>query len=114
MVPEKPTGRLEIVNIFGKKVASLKVNDPPHNILPDQTRRFEQTLNKKWLFGRYRAKATLAYGNKQVLASPTLVFWVIPYKLVILAVLLLVVLILALKRLIGGYNRRIIARSKRQ
>ncbi len=112
---EKPTGQLVITNMFGTKVATLKINDPARNVLPDSIRRFDQTLAKSRLFGRYRARADLSYGStKQTLASPSLVFWVIPYKLLALAILLLIALIIIIKRLIGSYNRRIIARSKRQ
>ncbi len=107
----KPVGDLVITNMFGKNIASLKVNDNKSNVLPSSIRRFEQTLKKKWLFGKYSATISLAYGRQgQVLLGSTS-FWVIPYKLIIIAVVALAMIILIIRLLIRRYNDKIIKRA---
>lgn len=109
----KPTGELKIAGLFGRQVATLKVNDPARNVLPDSVRKFEQTLDKKFLFGRYRATANLTYGQDKTLVASQ-VFWVIPYKLLALLLLVLVIVFFVLRSGLKGYNRRIIERSRRR
>ena len=109
----KPTGTLEIFSLFGRKVASFKVNDPARNILPDSIRKFEQTWSKKWSFGRYRAQVNLSYGSNKTLKASTS-FWVIPYRLLLLILLILVILFFIFRSAIRNYNRRIIERARRR
>jgi len=117
-----PTGTIEIFDIFNRKVDTLPVNgnlsDPknkPRAILPNSVRRFEQTLNKAWLFGPYTAKLKLAYGdqNKNVLTSSS-VFWVVPYKLILTVLLIAIVLILLIRFLNKRYKQRIIDKYAQQ
>jgi hypothetical protein len=112
----RPTGTLDIYNVFGKKVASLPMNDKPGgNILPASTRKFELAWNKKWLFGPYRARTNLVYGaNNTALVGKYIVFWVIPWKL-ILVVLLIIALIVFLARIgLKRYNQHIINQAKKR
>lgn len=111
-----PSGTIEIFDIFGRKVGSAQVNgdptDPknkPRAILPNSTRRFEQTYNSNWMIGPYTAKLKLNYGkdNQNVLASSTM-FWVIPYKQILLAILILILLILLIRFINKRYKQRII------
>ena len=108
----KPTGTEVVKDMFGKTTASLKVNEPPKNVLPDSIRRFEQELNKKWLFGRYTADLNLAYGTTGQVLTGQLVFWVIPWKLIGAVILLLVALYLVLRTGLRRYNARVIAKAQ--
>lgn len=110
----KPSGSLTIKNMFGQTIATLKVNDPPKNILPGSIRRFEQQLEKKWLFGRYNAQIDLSYGTTGQVLKSTLVFWVIPWKLILAVLALLTVVYLILRSGTKKYNAHIIAKSKRK
>jgi hypothetical protein len=118
-IHEQPVGQVVITDMFGKKVASLNVNLPPRNILPQTIRKFEQPLDKsvignKKLFGRYNAKLTITYGkNKQTLNS-SLTFWVIPYKLVAIVVLALIAGFFALRFALKRYNQYVIKQSGRR
>lgn len=103
----KPTGTVVVKDMFGKTKASLKVNEPPKNILPDSIRRFEQEWNKKWLFGRYTADLNLAYGTTGQVLTGQLVFWVIPWKLIIIVLLSLIALFFILRFAIKKYNTMI-------
>jgi hypothetical protein len=115
-IHEQPAGQVVVTDMFGKKVASLNINLPPRNILPQTIRKFEQPLDKsvignKKLFGRYKAKLTITYGkNKQTLNS-TLAFWIIPYKLVAIVILALIAGFFALRLALKRYNQYIIKQS---
>lgn len=110
----KPVGQIEVKDGFGKPIATLKVNDPEKgNVLPSSTRRFESTLDKQWLFGRYTADLSVGYGTTGQAITKTVSFWVIPYKLVGIALLLLITLIYVLRNVIKRYNKFIIASSNK-
>ncbi len=110
----KPTGSIDITDIFGHLVDVVPVNQPPRNILPDSIRKFNQIWNQKWLFGRYHAQANLSYGAEHKVLVAGTVFWVIPYKLIILVLVILVVGFFVLRRAIRSYNQRIIAKSRKR
>jgi hypothetical protein len=117
-VHEQPIGQVGITDMFGKKFAAVNVNLPPGNILPDSIRKFDQPLDSsvignKHMFGRYTAKLDVTYGaNKKTLAA-TLVFWVIPYKLIGIVILVLVAGFFILRYLIRRYNRYILNQSQK-
>jgi hypothetical protein len=109
----QPVGHVSVYNMFGHRIANLAVNSPAGNILPDSIRRFDQTLNQRYLFGRYHATYSVVYGDsKQTLAS-SMVFWVIPWKLILILLAALVLLVLIVRHSIKRYNRHIIERAKR-
>jgi hypothetical protein len=110
----KPIGQIEIRDSFGHSVATLPVNDAKGNILPGSTRRFESALNKSWLFGHYTADISIAYGTTGGAIVESISFWVIPYKLVLLALFGLVTIIYVLRVAIKRYNTYIIAQSRKQ
>ena len=115
----QPAGQVTITDMFGKKVAAVNVNLPPRNVLPQSIRKFEQPLDSsvlgnKQLFGRYTADLRVTYGesNQEVLASTT--FWVIPYKLIGLAIVVLVIGFIALRIAIRRYNQHIIKMARKK
>ncbi|MDB5179631.1 MAG: exported protein of unknown function [Candidatus Saccharibacteria bacterium] len=110
----QPTGTILIENIFKNKVASLDINSEKGNILPSSTRRFESTLNQKWLFGRYTATTTVGYGTQGQAIVETISFWVIPYKLILVGLAVLATLIYILRKAIKRYNKYIIAQSRKK
>jgi hypothetical protein len=115
-VHEQPSGQIAITDMFGRKVASLNVNLPPRNILPQSTRKFEQPLDKtvignKRLFGRYSAKLSVNYGKDKQTISSSMNFWVIPYRLVAIVIAALVIGFFLLRFAIKRYNRFIIGKS---
>lgn len=113
-----PVGQVTITNMFGKKVAAVNVNLPPHNILPQSIRKFDQPLDNtvlgsKKLFGRYTAKMSVTYGNSKKVLTASLAFWVIPYKLIAVLAVVLVAGFFILRVFIRRYNRRIIEKAQR-
>lgn len=116
-IHDTPTGQVSITDMFGKKIATVNVNLPPRNILPQSIRKFTQPLDSsvignKILFGKYTAELSVVYGaNKEVVKS-SLTFWVIPYTLIGAGIAALVIGFFALRFLIRRYNSHIIGKSQ--
>lgn len=108
----KPSGTLELKDVFGRSAAKLPVNQEGRNILPGSTRRFDQTLETTWLFGPYKARLELAYGTQgQVLQSETTV-WFIPWRLILATLLVTVIIFFGLRWLLKRYNARVIRKAQ--
>lgn len=112
-VHEKVTGTITIKNWFGQQVGVVKVNEKGGNVLPDSVRRFEQSLDKKQLFGHYTAALAMTYSNGKSLTG-SLGFWVIPWKLILLVLAGLLVLIWLLRVGVKRYNAYIIAQARKR
>lgn len=109
----KPIGQIEVKDIFGNPVGTLPVNEAKGNVLPSSTRRFESDLDKTWMFGQYTADISIAYGTTGQAIVKTISFWVIPWKLVLVGILIVVTLIYVLRKLIKRYNRYVIEKDKK-
>jgi hypothetical protein len=112
-IHEQPTGTLYISDLFGTKVTTIAVNPLRGNILPDSIRRFVETYPKKSLFGYYTANLSLKYNGTGSLTDKVS-FWVIPWKLVLIVLLVLVILFYVLKIALRKYNERIISQARRR
>lgn len=113
----QPAGQITITDMFGQKVATVNVNLPPRNILPQSTRKFEQPLDSavignKMLFGRYTAELRLTYGDKQQVVTSSLTFWIVPWRLIAILIALLIGGFFLIRFLIKRYNQRIISRAQ--
>lgn len=94
-----PSGAVTVTNMLGGKTAQLALDET--NIFPYTSRTFQNQLNKKWLFGRYKAQLSAAYGTAGSVVTATIFFWVIPWKFLLLSgttIALIVVIILLLKK----------------
>ncbi len=80
----QPVGSITVKNWLGGKTAQLTLDQT--NIFPYTTRDFQNTLDKKWLFGRYKATLNAVYGTAGGLITTTIPFWVIPWRLIILII----------------------------
>lgn len=116
---EQPIGQVVVKNMFGKTVGATNVNQPPRNILPASIRKFSQpfdstVIGNKKLFGRYTAEMTLTYGAKKQTLTSTVSFWIIPWRLIIGAVIVLIAAFFVFRFLLQRYNRRIISKANRR
>lgn len=118
-IQEEPTGHITVSDLFGRAVAGVNINLPPRNVLPDSTRNFAGALDKsdlgsKRLFGLYHAKLVVKYGDQyKQSTSDTITFWVIPYKLIGIIVLLLVIAFFALKYWLRHYKRSVLKKAQK-
>lgn len=118
----KPQGSIMITNWLGSVVANVPVNLDGRNVLPNSTRQFSATwqtvelpedaseLVKEWRnfgFGPYKATLRMAYGEGQQVVAAQNSFWVMPWMLVIIAVIFLAILLVLLMQ----YNRWIVSRA---
>lgn len=81
----KPKGTITISNFFGKKIATVPVNE--QNVLPGAIRKMSADWKTGWLFGKYSATVSLVYGTDEQVLTASTTFWGFPYK-IIAAVLL--------------------------
>jgi hypothetical protein len=93
----RPTGPLEITNMFGKQVASLSFNKDLSGVFPGTTREFTLPWTETGtMFGRYEAIISPVYGEdgfKQTVSS-TVTFWILPMNIILPSLIALAVLLL--------------------
>ncbi len=104
----KPSGTVRVSNIFGREVETFSLNENGGNVLPGSTRKFEQELSNKLLFGRYTVQADVVYGEKNNIVSDSMTFWVIPYKLIAIFLGGVLLLVIFVKR----YNQYIVNKAQ--
>ncbi len=99
---QKPDGNISIVNdLFGSTPEVLEVNAENRIILPGTDRTFEApSFGQGLMFGKYRAKLTLLYGDPLRPVQEEIVFWIVPLVeiLIVLGALLLIVTIIIVIR----------------
>jgi hypothetical protein len=121
-VHEQPVGRILITDMFGKPTVNVNVNLEGRNVLPGTIRRFEQPVDKSALgnrvmFGLYTANLTMKYGSSNQTVTKTIHFWIIPWKLILSAIVVLIVLFLLGRMMLKRYNDRLLGsrgRSRRR
>ncbi len=127
-----PRGEIKIKNLFGLTSATIQANARKGNVLPDSARKFEEVWGeelqktdsgeklgffemagrqwKEFHFGWYTAHLNLAWAAANQTANATYGFFIIPWQL-----LLIVIVILAIIGFLGiwglrKYNRWIVAK----
>ena len=84
----RPKGTITVTNMFGKVVQTIPVDS--RNVLPGAIRKMEGQWKNRWMFGPHTATVSLVYGTKGQVITASTSFWGLPYKIVGLALLLLV------------------------
>lgn len=117
-VHEEPAGLVTVKDMFGNVVATLGVNQPPRDVLPQSIRKFESSLDgtnigDKVLFGLYTAELSINYGPDTPAVTSTISFWVIPYTLIGIGIIALVAGFFGLRFLIRRYNQSVIKRAQK-
>lgn len=82
----RPTGPLEIYNMFGKRVAMLVFNDNKAGVFPMSERTFSLVWQEEGTgFGRYQAVLSMVYGEqgRQSTISSTATFWILPMNIIL-------------------------------
>ncbi|MFZ2886898.1 MAG: hypothetical protein WA021_03710 [Minisyncoccia bacterium] len=78
----RPHGLIEITDMRGTNVATVRVNDTGAPIFPETDRVFTTSWNHDgFAFGRYQAIVSLVYGeDERKTITGTTAFWVLPLK----------------------------------
>lgn len=117
-VQEGPFGNITVTQ--GKKIVySYKFNnaEPRDMILPDSARRWDVPLKNIGSFGHYTVTATFTYGASNQTINVTKSFWVIPWTVIIAAVvgvLVLIGLIVGVWLFLRNYKRRVLRSNSRR
>lgn len=129
----KPIGEIKIKNIFGRTREILKVNEFGLSVLPQSKKTYEATwgpkelvgqkksgffsqLKNEWkgfAFGFYKAELQLEYGEDKKQAEDGFIFFVIPWRILLIAILVLAVLSFGIVKGIKRYNQWIIAKARK-
>jgi Na+-transporting methylmalonyl-CoA/oxaloacetate decarboxylase gamma subunit len=111
----RPEGEIRIFNMWGQERGLIPVNQQTlfGNILSDSIRSFRFTWEGEWSpvdIGRYRAEATLAYGEDgRKFTDATATFWIIPWRILTGILLVLITIGVLLALLVKLYVRRMLA-----
>lgn len=111
-IQEGPFGKIYVKQ--GNKVVydhDFNIETPRDMVLPDSARRWEVPLKNIGSFGHYTVGATLTYGKDNRTIEISKSFWVIPWKVIILAtagLVVLVGLIVGIWLGLRNYKRRIL------
>jgi hypothetical protein len=98
----KPSGTITINNMIGSNVANIDVD--PWFAMPDSLRFREVEWKPNFLFGRYVAHATIGRGYGNLSDDMEIVFWVIPWKLILIVIVSIVVLVTLLKWIFSRFK----------
>ncbi len=91
-----PAGNITIKNIFGQTVyvSALETrNIFPGNVALDYT----NSVGQHFMFGRFKAELLASYGpDNNLPLYATVIFWVIPWRIITISLLVLIVIILGI------------------
>ncbi len=124
----KPEGNIVLRNSLYFKTEELNANPQLGNILPNSTRRFEVTWGgekidkaapfmdhvkyqwRNFALGAYFASLDLAFGTKT--SSSSTVFFVLPWQLMTVMLIIAIIVIIVLRFALKRYNQWIIKQAK--
>ncbi len=98
-----PAGEISIKNILGEEVGVVKAE--PWFALPQSVRLRELSWNRPYLFGYYTAELTLDRGYDHLTDTANVSFFVIPWMLLTLALVVLTVLVFLLRLLFRALGK---------
>lgn len=89
-----PHASVEITNMFGKKVSTIKLDQK--NVFPLTSRNYEGEWDAIWGHGLYTAQVTMAYGKNLNIVMAKTRFWLLPIKLIIAVGILILIITIAI------------------
>ncbi len=100
-----PFGQLTVNNLMGTKVGEAAID--PFYVMPDSLRLKTLGLDRGFMFGRYTATLTMhrGYLEKDITDTATIVFWVLPWKIVAAIVLIIFIIILIISGTARWFNK---------
>ncbi len=113
----RPQGNINVYNMWGNLRGEIPINYQTRfgNVLPNSVRKFSfdwQSNTSLFDIGRYKAVATVGYGDEsKQFATSTTYFWVFPYKVILVVVVGFALAFYILSILVRRYVKRMIALS---
>ncbi len=86
-----PSGTLSVTNLLGSTVGMVDIE--PWFAMPNSLRFREVQWAPPFMFGRYVAHASINRGYNNITDQADVVFWVIPWKILIIVLIALIVII---------------------
>jgi hypothetical protein len=88
----KPQGVIKIYDMLGNLKTTLALEEK--NIFPGVSRLYENNWQQKWGLGKYKANLEASYGSQGKLLSATVFFWIVPWRIITIAILVVVLITL--------------------
>lgn len=130
----RPTGNLTIRNVLGGTTIVIPINSELGATLPQSVRKYDaiweksvdasthgnffQEVGREWrnfAFGPYTASVALTFGQaNDKTATATLQFWVFPWRVLLVSLLVIAAIVAIIILIVRQYNRWIIAKAKEQ
>tara|TARA_B100002051_G_C16733315_1_gene639617 strand:+ start:1747 stop:2763 length:1017 start_codon:yes stop_codon:yes gene_type:complete len=99
-----PYGELSVTNMFGEEVGYIEIE--PWFVLPNSLRVREITWDREFLLGRYTVTAKINRGYEDVVDEVSVSFWVLPWKIVGGAFLVLFIIIFSIRAFFRTFEFR--------
>ncbi len=98
----KPAGKIEIKNMFGKKVTEIELDK--RNVLPGSVRQIPTTWDSSgFKIGRYKATLTLVLGDGNIIETDETTITFFPYQVIVPVILVIALVVFGIVR----YRQRI-------
>lgn len=129
----RPAGNMTVRNMLGGTSIIVPINSNLAAALPSSVRRFdtrwEKSANnekgnffsefgnewKNFAFGPYTANVVLTYGQaNDKTVNATVSFWVMPWRIIILFLVVVALVIWLISMMVKRYNQMIVARATKQ
>ncbi|MFA6547906.1 MAG: hypothetical protein WCT11_03120 [Candidatus Magasanikbacteria bacterium] len=107
-----PYGILTVYNSLGTKIEEQVVN--PYFVMPGSVRQKDYLVERKFMFGFYKAVLQMNRGYQDVIDTKTVYFWILPWKVVTAIVAGFLILIGLLKLLHGWFKENFEIKRKDQ
>ena len=109
-----PFGQIKITNLMGSQVGIIPI--VPYFVMPETERLKEYTLDRNFMFGRYKAtiKMNRAYTETEenVYDQITITFWVLPWKIILIIIISLIVILIMIKGIRNWFNKNFERKKK--
>jgi len=110
----QPYGNIQVKNWSGDVIQSVEFNagQTRPGMLPQSQRDFKVNLESVSSYGKYTVEANISYGDGANIIPATITFWVIPWKLLLIALVIIVIVVIAVNRGLKIYKRNVIKSTK--
>lgn len=97
-----PYGLLRVENIIGTNIDEVKID--PYFVMPGSTRQNEVAIKRPVMFGRYKVTLQLNRGYENLIDEQSVFFWVLPWKLVSLIIVVVFFIIFFSRTIINWFK----------